>query len=360
VPNIPAISQLFESPAESDSGVLAAAHPAIEPTAGSLRAFGHLSKWAEMADGAYAKNTQRAWRADWRVFMEYCARANVHPLPAAAETVREFLLALHPLEDLPDGAKPPRRAPATLRRYLATITRIHRAAKLEDPCTSEAVKLAMRAIARKAGTRQRQAQPFGWRALKEFFALEPVSLRDFRDRALVALAYDVLGRTSEIAQVDVEHLEREEEGNSTLLIPRSKTDALGKGEHTFVAEQTMEWIQAWLAAAGIKTGAVFRVVQGHDQLGERLKPAAIAATLRRAALKAGLGKAALEISGHSARVGASQDMASVGMDTLAIMQAGRWKDSRMPARYSARLNARRGGMAKLAVRQGRERIPPTE
>ena len=89
-----------------------------------------------------------------------------------------------------------------------------------------------------------------------------------------------------------------------------------------------------------------------------MKPAAIAATLRRAALKAGLGGAAMKISGHSARVGASQDVASVGMDTLAIMQAGRWKDSRMPARYSARLNARRGGMAKLAARQGRERATP--
>jgi len=72
-------------------------------------------------------------------------------------------------------------------------------------------------------------------------------------------------------------------------------------------------------------------------------------------LKAGLGRAALKISGHSAHVGASQDMASMGEDTLAVMQAGRWKDCRMPARYSARLNARRGGTAKLAARQGRER-----
>ena len=326
-----------------------------------LAAMEEIGRWADLAEGAYSENTQRAWRADWRVFSAFCQLADSSPLPATPETVRGFLLACHPLNDAEEGGlPPPRRAPATLRRYLATITRIHRAAKLEDPCRSEPVTLAMRTIARKAGTRQRQAQPFGWRALKEFFALEPVSLRDYRDRALVALAYDVLGRTNEIAQVDVEHLDRDDEGNSTLLIPRSKGDVLGEGEHAFVAEQTMEWTKAWLAAAGIKTGAVFRVVHGHHVLGERLKPAAIAATLRRAAMKAGLGRAALTITGHSARVGASQDMASVGMDTLAIMQAGRWKDSRMPARYSARLNARKGGMAKLAVRQGRERAPSEE
>lgn len=91
-----------------------------------------------------------------------------------------------------------------------------------------------------------------------------------------------------------------------------------------------------------------------------MKPVAIAATLRRAAIKVGLGRTAQKISGNSARVGASQDMASVGTDTLAIMQAGRWKESRMPARYSPRLNARRRGMAKLAVRQGCARVPPGE
>jgi integrase len=195
----------------------------------------------------------------------------------------------------------------------------------------------------------------GWAAIEKFLRLECRSLRDLRDRALVALAYDTLGRTDELARVDVEHLECD--GHATLLIPRSKGDVLGEGEHAFVAEQTMEWIQAWLAAAGIQTGAAFRIIQGHHDLGERLQPAAIAATLRRAALKAGLGQSALEISGHSARVGASQDMASAGLDTLAIMQAGRWKDSRMPARYAARLNARRSGMAKLAARQGRDRGP---
>lgn len=268
----------------------------------ALAAIEELGRWADLAEGAYSQNTQRAWRADWRVFCAYCQLVDASPLPATPETVRLFLLACHPLEDPEEeGApRPLRRAPATLRRYLATITRIHRAAKLEDPCRSEPVTLAMRAIARKAGTRQRQAPPFGWRDLKDFFALEPVSLRDLRDRALVALAYDVLGRTNEIAEVDVEDLERDGQGNATLLIPRSKVDVLGEGEHAFVAAQTMEWIQAWLAAAGIKKGAVFRVVHGHHEIGERLKPAGIAATLRRAARKAGLGKLALTISGHSA------------------------------------------------------------
>src|SRR5688572_33352810 len=114
--------------------------PPTAPVAliGDPAAVEELGRWADLAEGAYSENTQRAWRADWRVFCAYCQLVDASPLPAQPETVRAFLLACHPLEDPEEGVPaPPRRAPATLRRYLATITRIHRAAKLEDPCRSE-------------------------------------------------------------------------------------------------------------------------------------------------------------------------------------------------------------------------------
>ncbi len=42
---------------------------------------------------------------------------------------------------------------------------------------------------------------------------------------------------------------------------------------------------------------------------------------------------AAEISGHSMRVGAAQDMMVTGFDMLAIMQAGGWKTPTVAARY---------------------------
>src|SRR3954466_13297002 len=91
----------------SENGVVVATSPGDETTAEALHALSNLSSWAELAQGAFAKNTQRAWRADWRVFLRYCVSANVSPLPAAATTVRHFLQALHPLEDSPTGLAPP-------------------------------------------------------------------------------------------------------------------------------------------------------------------------------------------------------------------------------------------------------------
>ena len=44
-------------------------------------------------------------------------------------------------------------------------------------------------------------------------------------------------------------------------------------------------------------------------------------------------------------------MVRYGVDLVGVTQAGRWKTSAMVARYSARLPAKRGGMAQIADRR---------
>ena len=51
-------------------------------------------------------------------------------------------------------------------------------------------------------------------------------------------------------------------------------------------------------------------------------------------------------TGHSGRVGMAQDLASTGTELPALMTAGRWKNSKMPARYTERQAAGRGAVAK--------------
>ena len=48
-----------------------------------------------------------------------------------------------------------------------------------------------------------------------------------------------------------------------------------------------------------------------------------------------------QISGHSARVGQTQDAFAAGIDLAAVMQAGGWRSPTMPARYGENLLARR-------------------
>ena len=45
---------------------------------------------------------------------------------------------------------------------------------------------------------------------------------------------------------------------------------------------------------------------------------------------------------NSCRVGAAQDLLALNIDMASVMQAGRWRDTRMPMRYGEEVLMRRG------------------
>ena len=86
----------------------------------------------------------------------------------------------------------------------------------------------------------------------------------------------------------------------------------------------------------------------------RLSADAVARIFTQRAQAAGLSPTMVQgLTGHSARVGAAQDMAVHGIDLAGIMQAGRWKTPQRAGRDIERLTARRGAAAQLAARQHR-------
>jgi len=60
-----------------------------------------------------------------------------------------------------------------------------------------------------------------------------------------------------------------------------------------------------------------------------------------------------QVSGHSVRVGAAQDLLALNIDLAAVMQVGRWKSTRMSMRYAEEALAAKGGMGR-AVRSARQ------
>jgi hypothetical protein len=60
------------------------------------------------------------------------------------------------------------------------------------------------------------------------------------------------------------------------------------------------------------------------------------------------------VSGHSTRVGATQDLPALDIDLAAITQAGGWKSTRMPLQYAEKIVANRSGMARAAAATGRD------
>jgi integrase len=305
----------------------------------------HVRSWWERARHVYPANTLRAWRADWAVFMRFCTSQGHTPLPAIPALVAEFVVWCQ-LEE---------KKPATVRRYLATIALAHRVAKLESPAADEVVRLAMKGFTIEVSVRQKQAHPLGWADIKKYLELAGGSLREIRDCALLCIAYDTMARRSELIALNLEDIERLPDATGRALIRRSKTDQAGEGQTAYLSRQTIRYLLAWTGAARISDGAVFRGLRGAHALGDRLHVDSVAETYKRVARAIGMPTEQVEeISGHSIRVGAAQDLLALNIDLASVMQAGRWKSARMPMRYGEHVLAARGGMARAAAAQGRD------
>lgn len=300
-----------------------------------------LSEHAHDARGALAANTVRALKADSLVFSAWCAANDRSPLPATAETVAAFIDAMAALD----------RKPATIRRYVSSIAHMHRAAEAGEPTRHSKVKLALTRAAKAKGTRQRQAAPLGRSVLDAMVSAAGDRLIDLRNRALFAVAYDTLVRRSALVALQLEDVQVTEDGAGTVLVRREKTDQQGEGSIRYLAADSVRHLKAWISVAGITEGALFRAVSRWGVIGESLGAGEIPAILKKFAKAAGVSPDGL--SGHSARVGAAQDMVAAGLDVGEVMQAGGWKTPVMVARYSERLLASRGAAAKLAKSQGR-------
>lgn len=304
-----------------------------------------LQCYAEKAAGAYAANTFKAWTTDAKVFWAWCQTHGRTPLPAQPETLAAFIQAL--------GAT---RKTATMRRYLASISALHRAAQLADPTKDQDVTLALRTLQRARAVagdgRQRQAAPLNYAHIEAAFAALGDRPIDRFTRAVVSVAFECLCRSEDLIRLDVAHLEVVDDGTGRLLIPKGKTDQAGEGKTMYVSATTVRHLHDWLACRPHHSGPLFRPVAKSGAVGEtRISHMAVVRAMKRVARAAGLDDRG--ISGHSCRVGAAQDLLAEGFSLAEIMEAGRWTTERMPARYTENQAAARGGMAQFCRRHGR-------
>ena len=291
---------------------------------------------------SFAPNTERAQRSDWRLFCTWCDEEGVSALPASTETIAAFV-----------EATAVERAPASVRRYIASIAATHRTAGVEDTTKGEPVRIALRHMHREQGRRQRQAEGLTRALLERLLEATGDTLIDARNRALLSCAYDTLLRRSELVAVEVGDLVVEGDGAATVFVRRSKSDPEGEGGQAFVARDTVGLLREWLARSGVREGKLFRSLN-RGVVGERLHAGEVSRVFKKMARDARLpGNVVKYVSGHSTRVGCAQDMVAHNIGTDAILHAGRWKTPAMVNLYAQRLSARRSGASQLARLQQR-------
>lgn len=272
--------------------------------------------------------TRTAYRSDFAAFTAWCRARGLVWLPAATDTVAAFLAA-----QATAGAKA-----STIGRKAAAIRYAHKLAGHEPPTNSEAVKAVVRGIRRTIGIAPVRKQAATAALVAEMLTHCPATPRGRRDAALLALGFSGAFRRSELVALIVSDLVEGVDGYR-ITIRHSKTDQEGAGQEIAVPRgyriEPVKLVQAWLQAAGITEGFVFRpVAKGGRVLDEPLTGHSAAAIVKRYAELAGLDASAF--AGHSLRAGFLTSAAESGAGVLKMVEVSRHKSIDMLRTYVRR------------------------
>lgn len=243
-----------------------------------------------------AGNTKRAYAADWRQFAAWCDSCGFTSLPATPAVAAAYFTSMA------DSGK----KTSTIDRARAAIKMAHETAGAADPTGHKSVKLTLKGIRRSKGTAISKKAPILAADVKAMVSTLPDTLIGKRDRALLLIGFAGAFRRSEVAGMTRECVESTAEGVK-IFLPKSKTDQEGQGRYVGIkrgskpATCPVRALEAWLSAAGITSGPVFRSVDRHSRVGGGITPQSIALIVKRAAIAAGLDAA--KYSGHSLRAG---------------------------------------------------------
>lgn len=306
------------------------------PVAYSDLDFSITLETAEDLLHATPDNTRRAYDRAWDAFAGWCGSQGRVALPATPQTLTEYVRCLCGGDF----------APNTVSQAIGVIRAKHRDAGYpEQPDTTQTVKILnkYRKDWADTGARVRQRTPILVPALRAMTkTCDPDTPAGVRDRAILLLGFNIMGRRSEISRLDLSDVASVGEEGVTVYIRYSKTDQEAKGASVPVPygqhAQTcaVRAVRAWtdlLAAHGIKSGPLFRPVDRHGHIGDeegaaghpqaRLTGHAINEMVRRRALLAGL-KDAGKYGAHSLRAGAATTAYAHGVPVAEIAKHGRW------------------------------------
>lgn len=293
----------------------------IRPATGAeLAPLVDLEAAEDFARAAIPTNTARAYRGQWQAFADYCTAAGVRSLPATPETVAAYIA---------------RRATAgssvaTIEQALAAIAKAHLTARHDTPTTSAEVSLTRRGIRRRLGVAPTRKAAATLPALERMVgALTGRELRVLRDRALMLVGMAGGFRRGELVALEVSDVEDDPQARGVQIrVRRGKTDQEGRGHVKaipFGSRPDLDpagALRAWLRAAGITHGPVFRSVDRYGHVRpRRLDGRDVARIVKAAATAAGLDPSGY--AGHSLRRGFVTQAALDGKDTRTIIRQTR-------------------------------------
>ena len=272
-------------------------------------------------DGAFAKNTIRAYRSDFAQYQNWCLQNNLEPIPARAKTMAMYV------DYLSETNKS-----ATIRRRINSLGTVLKLSKNLDPTKDPEVILALKRMHRKIGRAQEQATPLTKTLLNQLINNCDNNIMGIRNQVLLRLGYETIRRRSELCAFKFEDIDRAPNGNPIIRLNFSKTDQFGKGKVLPVSEELLNLLGKWKEIVG-NEGYILRSINKHGHIGASLNSASISTILK--TLQEGLktGSNQQPLSGHSFRVGAALDLLEQGEPLEKIMLRGGWQSDSTAMKY---------------------------
>ncbi len=309
------------------------------------------------ADNLLSANSVKTIKFNWNKFVNWCTENSLRYLPASVSVFEQFLT------ELSTSSKA-----NSLQVCIWAVNSVHNATGLPSPTSSPKIKTLLKGIKKnkaRKGEVISQVSPFKEVHLTKLIEIwkDTPRLVDIRNLCLLCFAYETLLRESELARVKFEDLSFRDDGRAVLIIPFTKTNHSGLADKVMLSRECVNLLKDMLSRSGMPlTGLIFRPVLKSNNVKWINNPAEYSnqSPLTGYTIDKIFQYALMSLrtnepfivhnterwSGHSARVGACQDLLAKGHSHIAAQQSGRWSSIEMVYRYGRDILAEDGAMIK--------------
>jgi len=265
-----------------------------------------------------AKNTLRAYQADFRDFSIFCSKNGFNSIPTEPKILSLYLTHLSATSKF-----------STLKRRIASISVVHKMKGHYLDTKHPIVMENLHGIRRAKGTKQLGKKPILINDLKSIInaidQFNKIEKKKLRDKAILLIGFSGGFRRSELVEIEYDDVEFVSEGVK-IFIKRSKTDQSGEGMIKAIPYfENKNFcpvvnLKKWINYSVIKSGKIFNI-----------SDKSVALIIKKYASLSGLDPN--KYGGHSLRSGFATSTAESGAEERNIMAMTGHKTTQMVRRY---------------------------
>ena len=265
-----------------------------------------------------AKNTLRAYQADFKDFSIFCSKNGFNSIPTEPKILSLYLTHLSATSKF-----------STLKRRIASISVVHKMKGHYLDTKHPIVMENLHGIRRAKGTKQLGKKPILINDLKSIInaidQFNKIEKKKLRDKAILLIGFSGGFRRSELVEIEYDDVEFVSEGVK-IFIKRSKTDQSGEGMIKAIPYfENKNFcpvvnLKKWIDYSVIKSGKIFNI-----------SDKSVALIIKKYASLSGLDPN--KYGGHSLRSGFATSTAESGAEERNIMAMTGHKTTQMVRRY---------------------------